>query len=227
MSTKRVTRRHSDRTRGGHGRARRQRLSPDARQRDLLRAAARLMTEHGVDAVQIPAVAAAAGVTRQLVYRFFPSRQALIMAVLEDFAEDLTQRLGRAAVYRLPGNLEEGTRVFIDVICDTIEAKGAGPWDVLGSNGPDRVVSRLGRQIQDRILEPWRARIAETIGASERDAAIVAQMIIAGGRAALQQWFSGVLSREEAARATTRGVNALLQAFTSAGRQPRRDARNH
>ncbi len=224
MSTK-GARRHGDGKRGGHGRARRQRLSPDARQRDLLRAAARLMTEHGVDAVQIPAVAAAAGVTRQLVYRFFASRQALIMAVLEDFAEDLTQRLGRAAVYRMPGNLEEGTRVFIDVICDTIEAKGAGPWDVLGSNGPDRVVSRLGRQIQDRILEPWRARIAETIRASERDAGIVAAMIIAGGRAALQQWYSGVLSRDEAVRATTRGVNALLHAFTNAGRQRRRGAR--
>ncbi len=185
------------------------------------------MTAHGVDAVQIPAVAAAAGVTRQLVYRFFPSRQALIMAVLEDFAEDLTQRLGRAAVYRMPGDLEQGTRVFIDVICDTIEAKGAGPWDVLGSNGPDRVVSRLGREIQDRILAPWRPRIAETLGASERDAAVVAQMIIAGGRAALQQWYSGVLTREEAVRATTRGVNALLEAFTVRKHDRRRAARLH
>lgn len=181
------------------------------------------MTAHGVDAVQFPAVAAAAGVTRQLVYRFFPSRQALIMAVLEDFAEDLTQRLGRAAVYRMPGNLEQGTRVFVDSICDTIEAKGAGPWDVLGSNGPDRAVSQLGRQIQERILEPWRARIAETIGTSERDTAVVAHMIVAGGRAVLEQWYRGVLSREEAVRATTRGVSALLQAFATGNHgRPRR-----
>lgn len=193
----------------------RQRLSPDQRRRHLLQVAARLMSARGVDAVQFPEVAAAAGVTRQLVYRFFPSRQALIMAVLEDFAEDLTQRLGRGAAYAMPDNLEAGTRLFVEAICDTIEAKGAGPWHVLGSKGPDREVARLGEEIQDRLLQPWQVRIAETIGESEREAAVVARMIVAGGRAALEEWYNGSLSREEVVRATTRGVSALLQAFVA------------
>jgi AcrR family transcriptional regulator len=197
------------------GAAPRQRLSPDERRRHLLQVAARLMTTRGVDAVQFPEVAAAAGVTRQLVYRFFPSRQALIMAVLEDFAEDLTQRLGRGAAYAMPDNLEAGTRLFVEAVCDTIEAKGAGPWHVLGSKGPDREVARLGEEIQNRLLQPWRARIAETIGESEREAAVVARMIVAGGRAALEEWYDGTLSREEVVRATTRGVSALLKAFVA------------
>ena len=49
----------------------------------------------GFSAVGSAEVAAAAGVTRQLVYRFFPSRQALIMGVLEDLADDLTIDLGK------------------------------------------------------------------------------------------------------------------------------------
>lgn len=195
----------------------RQRLSPAERRRHLLEIAARLLTTHGVDAVQFPEVAAAAGVTRQLVYRFFPSRQALIMAVLDDFAEALTQRLGRAAVYNIPGNLEEGTRLFVEAVCDTIDAKGAGPWHLLDSKGPDREVARLGQEIQQRLIGPQTARIADAIGVSEREAAVVAQMIVAGGRAALEQWYSGAITREEAVRATTRGVTALLKAFAADG----------
>jgi len=74
------------------------RLAPAERRGELLRAAAALMTTHGVDGVQFADVAAAAGVTRPLVYRFFPSRRALIMAVLEDYAEDLTVRFARGAL---------------------------------------------------------------------------------------------------------------------------------
>jgi hypothetical protein len=39
-------------------------------------------------------------------------------------------------------------------------------------------------------------------------------MMVAAGRAALEQWYSGDLTREEAVRDTTRGVAALLQAFS-------------
>ena len=109
-------------------RAARQRLSPDERRRHLLQVAADRMTTHGIDRVQFAEVAAAAGVTRQLVYRFFPSRQALIMAVLEDYADDITRRFGHGAARSIPGNLDEVTRVFVEAVCETIEAKGAGPW---------------------------------------------------------------------------------------------------
>lgn len=213
ITDRRVTK--SARRGGKRGAVHRQRLSPDERRKHLLQVAARLMTVRGVDAVQFPEVAAAAGVTRQLVYRFFPSRRALIMAVLEDFAEDLTQRLGRGAAFAMPDNLEAGTRLFVEAVCDTIEAKGAGPWHVLGSKGPDREVARLGEEIQNRLLRPWQVRIAETIGESEREAALVARMIVAGGRAALEEWYNGTLSREEVVRATTRGVSALLKAFVA------------
>ncbi len=202
------------RPRAAARRAGRTRLSPDERRRQLLRAAADLMTKHGVDRVQFAEVAAAAGVTRQLMYRFFPTRQALIMAVLEDYADDITQRFGRGAANSIPGNLEEVTRVFVEAVCDTIEAKGAGPWQLLDSKGPDRKLARHGQALQERIVAPWRARIAETIGVSEREAAIVARMIVAAGRAVLELWYNGALSREEAVRASTRGVSALLQAFS-------------
>ena len=191
----------------------RARLSADERRRRLLGVAAELMSRQGVDALQFAEVAAAAGVTRQLVYRFFPSRQALIMAVLEDFAADLTQRFGEGAARSIPGNPGEVTRVFVEAVCDSIEAKGPGPWHLLDSNGPDPQVAQLGRAIQDRLIAPWRMRIAETIGITSREARILAQMIIATGRAVLELWYTGMLTRSEAVEAATRGVNGLLEGF--------------
>src|SRR5262245_51630160 len=97
----------------------RRRLAPLERRQELLRVAAHLLTRRGVDGLQFGEVAAAAGVTRPLVYRFFPSRQALIVAVLEDYAEDLTGRFARGAL-RSSGSLDEITRVFVEAVCDII-----------------------------------------------------------------------------------------------------------
>lgn len=194
----------------------RRRLPAAERRRDLLAAAGAILGARGVDAVQIGEVAAVAGVTRQLVYRFFPSRQALVMGLLEDFADDLTRRFGEGAARSLPRSLEAAARVFVEAVCDTIEAKGAGPWHLLDSRGPDPEVARLGRRILDRLVAPWQLPIAETIGAGPREAAIVSRMIVAAGRAVLEQWHDGSLTRDEAVRITTRGVSALLQAFGSA-----------
>lgn len=190
------------------------RLAPAERRGELLRAAAALMTTHGVDGVQFADVATAAGVTRPLVYRFFPSRRALIMAVLEDYADDLTVRFARGAL-RSSGSLDEVARVFVEATCDTIEDKGAGPWHVLGSKGPDPEVARLGQDILDRLMAPWQARIADRLGMDDREAATVARMVVAAGRAVLELWYGGVLTRDEAVRDTARGVSALLAAFAA------------
>ena len=183
------------------------------------------MTTRGVDGMQFAEVAAAAGVTRPLVYRFFPSRQALIMAVLEDYADDLTARFARGAL-RSTGTLDAVARVFVEAVCDTIEDKGAGPWHLLDSKGPDPAVARLGEDVQERLMAPWRSRIAHRMGMSEREAATVTRMVVAASRAVLELWNGGALTREEAVRDTARGVSALLEAFSAPPLQSKRSRRD-
>jgi len=192
------------------------RLTSGERRRHLVEVAADLMTRNGVDAVLLGDVATAGGVSRQLVYRFFPSRQALIRAVLEDFADALTHEFGRRLMHGLPGNLEEATHVFVEAVCDTIEAKGAGPWHLLDSKGPDPELGRLGQGIMQRLIVPWHGRIARVTGMDAREATIVARMLVAAGRAVLDLWCAGEVSREEAVRFGARGVSALLEAFPAA-----------
>lgn len=202
----------------------RKRFSPDARKKQIVAVAARLLTRHGTD-LAFSDLAAAAGVTRPVIYKFFPTRRALVAAVLEDFEAALRARFVEGATASLPGNLEEITRVFVDAVCDTIEAKGAGPWKLLDTDGPDPEIARMGRAIQERIVAPWRPRIAEITGASPREVLGASRMIVAAGRAVLELWYSGSLTREEAAEAATRGVSALLREFTHdapTARAPRR-----
>lgn len=191
------------------------RLAAVERRRQIVATAARLLTRYGVDRVQISEVAQAAKVTRPIVYKFFTNRQALIVAVLEDFEAELNQRFFTAWTQTNPDSLDTITRAFVDAVCDTVEVKGAGPWRLLDAKGPDKDVAKAGHKILDRMVAPWLSRIAEATGSGPKDVLVLAHMLVAGGRAVLELWFEGKVTREEAIGGTTRGVSALLQAFAS------------
>ncbi|TLF61278.1 TetR/AcrR family transcriptional regulator [Nocardia cyriacigeorgica] len=67
----------------------RRRLAPEQRRRLLVEAGARLFAERPYDAVLMDDVAAAAGVSRALLYRHFPTKRELFAAVYEQAAADL------------------------------------------------------------------------------------------------------------------------------------------
>lgn len=182
-----------------------------------MRVAAVLLSAGGVDAVQFPEVARAAGVTRQFVYRFFPNRQALIVAVLEDFATVLDRRFMERAAHHLPRDMAEATRVFVEAVCDTMEELGSGAWRLLATRNGDAEISRVAGDIEERLMAPWRPRIAATTGADRQEVAVLAGMIVAAGRVVLEQWIAGELDRDAAATLATRGVVGLLAAFSRAG----------
>ncbi len=199
-----------------------ERLPARDRREQLLRTAAELLRRHGTDGLELTRLAAEAGVSRPIVYRFFPGRQALIMGVLEDLEAELAARFAAVAERPFPEDMESAARLFIDAVCETIEAKGVGPWELLGSKGPDPVVARLARTIHERLLAPWVHNVAGALGVREREAETVSRMLVAAARAVLEQWYTGAISREEAVRDATRGVGGLLAAFSSKPRRARR-----
>ncbi len=71
------------------------------RRQDLLAAAATLFAERGYAGVSIDDIGAAAGVSGPAVYRHFPSKQAVLGAVLLEVSSDLLDR-GREVVARSP-----------------------------------------------------------------------------------------------------------------------------
>ncbi|MFT3776363.1 MAG: TetR/AcrR family transcriptional regulator [Minicystis sp.] len=191
------------------------RVPPDARRRQLLDEAARIVTEQGIEHLQITEVAERAGVSRPLVYRQFPSRKALVRALLQDFTELVNERFHRALLRALPGTIESITTAFVEASCDAIEQRGAGPWLLLDARGADPELSRLGRESFAQLLDPWQAQLAGFIGTTPRRAESLLWVIVAAGRAALDGWIDGGLTRAEAVRDATVAVSALLVAFTT------------
>lgn len=189
------------------------RVSPDARRRQLLTEAAAILTAQGVEHVQITEVAERAQVSRPLVYRLFPTRRALVQALLEDFAAKLSERFHQALLAGLPSTLDAITESFVLACCAAIEQEGAGPWLLLDARGVDPELARLGREILAELLRPWQRRLGELTALPPRRAANVMWVMVAAGRAALDGWIEGTVSRRAAVADATRAVTALLQGF--------------
>jgi len=190
------------------------RVPPDERRRQLIEEASQILTDEGLDRLQISALAERAGVSRPLVYRVFPTRYALLRAILEDFNEAINERFHQALLRTLPGGtIEDITTAFIEASCDVIELKGAGPWLLLDARGADPEVARIGRETFTQLLGPWQDQLATFTGTNAKRAANDLWIIVAAGRAALWGWIDGTITRPEAVADATRAVSALLAAF--------------
>ncbi len=68
---------------------RKRRLSTDARREQLLASGARLLAERPFDEVSIEEIARAAGVSKGLLYHYFPTKKDFLIAALERGQEEL------------------------------------------------------------------------------------------------------------------------------------------
>lgn len=69
------------------------RMEADARRGELVATARALFAEHGYEPLSMAQIARAAGISKPLLYHYFPSKQALFAAALEQTARELTAAL--------------------------------------------------------------------------------------------------------------------------------------
>jgi AcrR family transcriptional regulator len=69
------------------------RLENDERRRRLLALGTRLFTEHAYDEISMARIAREAGISKALLYHYFPSKQDYFMATLAGGAEELRARV--------------------------------------------------------------------------------------------------------------------------------------
>src|ERR1700761_3959886 len=68
------------------------RLDVDERRRQLLERGAELFTSHRYDELSMSRIAAEVGISKSLLYHYFPSKQAFFEATLTAWAEELRAR---------------------------------------------------------------------------------------------------------------------------------------
>jgi AcrR family transcriptional regulator len=129
----------------------RRRLAPPERRRLIVEAAGRLFGERGYDATRLDDIAAAAGVTKPVLYRHFADKTALYTALLERHREDLASFAG---VIPESGPLDQRMRAVLDVWLDYVEAH-AYAWKMLfrdTGGGPEVRALRLDVHARARAV---------------------------------------------------------------------------
>ncbi|HET6774056.1 MAG TPA: TetR family transcriptional regulator [Acidimicrobiales bacterium] len=96
--------------------------SQAARRERVIRAALDLGAEGGYDAVQMRDVAARAEVALGTIYRYFPSKDALLLAVMVQWLGDLEER-----VTRRPPAGDTTVERIMDVLSRALRAMDRGP----------------------------------------------------------------------------------------------------
>lgn len=84
----------------------------EERSRQIIEAARRTMADFGVRRVTVGDVATAAGLSRQTLYEYFPSKQALVQAALMAGATDVVAR-GRSAADEAGGSPQQRLATLI------------------------------------------------------------------------------------------------------------------
>ena len=178
-----------------------------ARQERMLDVASRLATEGGFDAVQMRLVAAEADVALGTLYRYFPSKEHLLVSVMARQIGELAARLS----VRPPAGAVASERV-VDVLSRSNAALQRQPGFALAvvkalASGEATVAPAVGA-----VTSGMRSIILGAIGhesATARDE-LVAEVLEEVWFSALVAWVGGVDSASSVARKLTDATRLLL-----------------
>ncbi len=149
--------------------------SQAARRDRVIRAALKLGSEGGYDAVQMRDVAAEAGVALGTIYRYFASKDHLLAAALVEWVDDLERRVGQ----RPPRGASTAARV-VSILRRATKAMESEPRlseaVVTAISSPDpgaakcqeevsaAMIRILGLALGDDVEPAFRAQITRTLG---------------------------------------------------------------
>ena len=165
----------------------RQRLPVAERRALIVEAAGRLFGERGYDGLRLDEIAAAAGVTKPILYRHFDSKKSLYLALLERHRADLS---GFVAAMPAEGSTEERLRAVLDVWLDYVQAHSYS-WKLLfrdTGGGPEVAARRREVHAEARavLVEVIRSLAAGSIPPRQREP--LAELM-SMGMAALVLWW--------------------------------------
>jgi AcrR family transcriptional regulator len=128
------------------------RLDVDERRRQLLEAGARVFTENPYDAVSMSQLAREAGISKGLLYHYFPSKRDFFVATLEAAAGELAALTDTDPAEPPIAQLEKS----LDAYLAWIEANAASYRKLIesaaGSDDARSIVTRVRSETVERIL---------------------------------------------------------------------------
>ena len=140
--------------------AKRPRISAAERRREIERAAGRLFAETGYAATRLDDIAAAAGVTKPVLYRHFGSKKELYVALLERHRADLGGFLPPPSEFGSQEDVDSLLRRVVDRWLDYV-SENSHAWVMLfRDNSGDAEIREFRVAVSERAREVFASFIA-------------------------------------------------------------------
>jgi AcrR family transcriptional regulator len=185
-----------------------------ARRRQLLGAAQEVFVAHGYHAAAMDEIAERAGVSKPVLYQHFPGKLELYLALLDEHAEGLVQRV-RDALASTPDNklrVERTMAAFYDFVAGEGEAFRLVFESDLRNVAPVRArVEQTNQQCAEMIAQV----IQEDTGVSSDEAHLLGMGLVGMAEVSARYWLSqhGTIPQEQAqhliARLSWRGIGGF------------------
>jgi AcrR family transcriptional regulator len=138
------------------------RLARDERRDQLIRMGAELLGRDGYHEMSLTALANAAGVSKGLLYHYFPTKSDFVVAVLRQSREELEQRLIPDPSLSPAERLDAGLDAFLSFV----EERAAGYLAIVGTSaGQDKAIAA-------ELDEGRRRRVSMLIDVAARQAGV-------------------------------------------------------
>ena len=140
--------------------AHRTRLEPEARRAQLVELGLRMLDSRPLDQVTTDAVAAAAGISRALVFHYFPTKRDFHVAVAEAAGEELLARTAPDPALLPSERLRSAVTAYVDYVSDRRDAYVAF---IRGTSGGDPQILA----VYDRTRTALTLRVLDGLGESD------------------------------------------------------------
>jgi AcrR family transcriptional regulator len=188
------------------------RLPADERRAVITRAAGKLFARHGYAATRLEDIAAAADVTKPIVYRHFDSKKALYLALLSKHEDDLPTFF--VGVDRSSG-VESTVRAILDRWFDYVRENQHAWFMLFRDSSGDEEIRALRRRVNRRASQLVAAFIAEQAGPAIPDEQVdPTAELLTSGLAGLALWW---IDHPDVPKEVMVDVAARMSAAAAAG----------
>ncbi len=188
-------------------------MNPTERRELIVRAALRLFGRHGYAATRLDDVAAAAGVTKPMVYRHFESKKDLYVALLRRHEADLPTFIERASGHIGPGSSPEVLiAASLDGWLDYVEENSDSWLVIFRDQTGDQEIEQARKRVNDSAVQVLAGFIATSAPRLAPDLVEPRAAFLSNGLAGLVLWWIDHprVSRETVQATATRACEAVL-----------------
>ena len=140
------------------------RLAPAQRRAQLVEIGVQLVSESSFDAVSVDDVAREAGISRGLLFHYFPTKRDFQVAVAEAAVEEFLAVIQPSAHLPPEEQLRAGLAAFVDYVATHREAFRSL---VRGAGGGDRELRAVVDRAHDEVVDAVLATMQEVLGVEE------------------------------------------------------------